>query len=52
MPTKQEVLDSLNKGSYGLAEVRDLIHSVKNFPENSKIKPKTIAKNGFIKIVK
>lgn len=43
MPTKQEVLDSLNKGSYGLAEVKALVHSVKS-AEPSHTLPKMVRK--------
>lgn len=43
MPTKQEVIDSLNKGSYSLSEVKHLINTVKS-AEPSHTLPKMVRK--------
>lgn len=43
MPSKEEVIESLNKGSYGVAEVKQLINSVKS-KEPSHTSPKIVRK--------
>lgn len=44
MPTKQELIESLDKPSYGMKEVKHLLHSV----ANTRVNPPSVLKKGDV----